>query len=125
MRISKLVIIVFFVGLTGFNLSSTFDFRNPSITVSSEIIEETSQGKILILSLSLCSSDNLESFSIQPDVEGLNQDSELQYVFNNTTKQASVNYYFSAPDNLDKVNLTMKLKDAAKESTKIKEVRIN
>ncbi len=125
MKISKISILFIMLALTGFNVSSSFDFNNPSVTVSSEKVEETEKGKVVILSLSLCSSANLESFQITPDKPGLNADSELKYVFNTITKQASVNYYFSVPENVTEVSFTMTLNDTDRKTIKIREVVIN
>ncbi len=124
MKINKLIIIVLFIGLSGFNLSTAFDFRNPSVTIRSESIEETNTGKVIVFSVSLCSSENLESFKITPDVAGVNSDSNLQYIFNGSTRQASVNYYFSVPEDLETVNFTLELKDAQKKTVKQKSVKL-
>lgn len=123
MKINRLIILILFVGLTGFNLGTTFDFHSPSITVSDQVIEQTNTGKVVILSLSLCSSENLESFSIKPDKAGLNNDSDLEFIFNNNSKQASVNYYYSVPEDVKELKLNLSLKDAA-ELTK-RQINVN
>ncbi len=124
MKISKFVIISLFIGLTGFSISSTFDFNNPSVTIISENIEESDAGKVIVISINLCSSANLERFSITPNIKGLNEDSELEYVFNSVTKQALVNYYYSVPSDVSKVNFIMTITDTDGKTEKYNEVEI-
>jgi len=124
MKISKFVIISLFIGLTGFSISSTFDFNNPSVTIISENIEESDAGKVIVISINLCSSANLERFSITPSIKGLNEDSELEYVFNSVTKQALVNYYYSVPSDVSKVNFIMTITDTDGKTEKYNEVEI-
>jgi len=124
MKINKLVILIIFIGLTGFNLSSTFDFNNPSITISSESIEETGTGTVVVFSVSLCSSESLEKFKITPTVKGLNSDSDLTYIFNRSTKQASVNYYYSVPEGTKDIGFTLELKDAVNETIVKKSIKL-
>ncbi|MEA2042647.1 MAG: hypothetical protein U9N85_08865 [Bacteroidota bacterium] len=99
MKISWLILIVLFFGLTAFNLNVTFDGNNPSVkvdiyTISNPLAEED----VIRFSIRLCSADNLENFSIVPFVQDKNN-SALHYSFNHNVKQASINYFYTVSKN--------------------------
>ena len=127
MKISWLIILISFIGLTAFNLNDTFDGNNPSVKIDFESEQNSfSKGDIVRISIRLCSAENLESFSVEPDFLG-NENSSLKYSFNNNTKQASINYFYTVPENIKnkKISFTFILKDNNNITEKTKSIKIN
>ena len=127
MKLNWLVIIIFFVILSAFNIKSTFEFSNSSVRILSEEVNVSKKGDVIVFSLSLSSANNLQSFSVTPDIVGLNPDSELKYTFNNSTKQATVNYFYAIPENLDKnqeITFKFTLQDSKKTYISEKNVKL-
>lgn len=115
MKFNWLIIIIFFVIVSAFSFSGTFEMNNPSVKIISEKPDIYNSGDIIVFSVKLCSSDNLQSFLIIPDIPGSNEDSELRYTFNENSKQATVNYFYVVPQNINvvkKISFKFILQDA-------------
>ena len=126
MKISWLIILFSFIGLTAFNLNDTFDGNNPSVKVDFESDRNHfEKGEIVRISIRVCSADNLESFSVDPELLG-DDNSSLKYSFNNNTKQAFINYFYTVPENIqrDKINFTFILKDNNNQTIKTEQIKI-
>lgn len=127
MKISWLIILILFLALSAFNISSTFDGNNPSVKISMEDGErEYRAGEIIRFSIRICSADNLESFVINPELLN-DENSNLKYSFNSNTKQASINYFYTVPKDISgrDIRFSFKLKDNSNEINKVMQIRIN
>jgi hypothetical protein len=113
MRINWIILLIAFLGLTAFNLTTTFDSGNPSVKVSADqnFISQQS-GDIIKFTVEICSAENLESFKIEPDFLG-EENTALKYHFNSNSKQASVIYFYTIPTDFDKreINFSFSLED--------------
>lgn len=127
-KVKQIIVILIFVGLTAFNISGTFELNNPSMKINEEDVNIKQVGDMVIYTISLCSSNNLKSFSVSPSVSGLNTDSQLKYVFNGTTKHATINYFYAVPKNykeLKKIKFNFELQDSRSVVVREKEVLFN
>jgi cytochrome c-type biogenesis protein CcmE len=127
MKLNGLAIIISFVSLTAFNLINTFDFNNPSIKIVSEKKTESKPGETIVYSLMLCSPENLVNFSVTPSIKGSNDDSELKFDFDENTKQASLNYFYVVPDNVQEkkqIEINFLLRDKKSETLKKEIIKI-
>jgi hypothetical protein len=126
MRINWIILLTLFLGLTAFNLTTTFEPGNPSVKVSTEkdFISQQS-GDIIKFSVEICSAENLESFNIEPDFLG-EENTALKYHFNSNTKQASVIYFYTIPTGSEKreINFTFSLEDNSGIFNKSQKIRI-
>jgi hypothetical protein len=128
MKTNVLIILIGFVSLTAFNLAGTFDLNNPSIKIIVDKHGEVKKGETIVFSVMLCSPNSLVNFSIKPNILGSNPDSQINFDFDENTKQASLNYFFIVPDNLKgKKNLEFEfhLKDINSETVKKEVIVIN
>ncbi len=102
--------------------------NNPSVKIIYEKFETNKRsGDIIVFSVKLCSSNYLQTFSILPDIPGLNEDSELKYIFNGKSKQATVNYFYIVPKNIDnikKISFEFVLQDSNNKIIKEKNISI-
>ncbi len=125
MKFSWLILCIVFVVLSAFNYSDAFELNNPSVKIISEEINTDSPGDVIVFSVRLCSTNNLQSFTVTPDIPGLNDDFELNYDFSENIKQATVNYFYAVPKNvkeLKKIKFKFVLQDSNNNITKVKEI---
>lgn len=127
MKLKYLSIAIIFVILTAFNISNTYELAKTTINITVEEANINKAGDMVIFSVSLYSSDNLQSLSITPSNIGLNEDSMLKYTFNNSTKYATINYFYVVPANykdLSEISFNFKLESGNKMIEKTKRIKI-
>jgi len=97
MKLRVIILLILFIGASGFNIIKTFELNNPSLKIVLEDCKNNKAGDMIIYSVRLCSVDNLKTFSISPNIKGENEDSFVKFEFDENTKQAVLNYYYIIP----------------------------
>jgi len=125
MKTNWLIILLIFVAGSTINLGSTLRYGNPSIEFINKNEFEGKNKDVFIYSIKLRSSEKLVNFKVNPSVKGLNNDSEFEFLFDEDTHQAVVNYLYVLPEeiNIDEVVITFTLTDSKETNIKKKVIR--
>ena len=127
MKSNWLIILLVIVAGSTINLGSTLRFGTPSIEFvgNEEFIGKN--GDVFIYSIKLRSNDKLVKFDVIPSIVGGNQDSEFNYVFDENTNQAFVNYLYVLPEDVEGISevvLKFKLSDSKELNIRTKVIKI-
>jgi len=127
MRTNVLIISLLFITLSAFTLQNSFNINAPSMKIESKI-GAFKPGDVVYYTINICSSDFLEYFEVSPDIIGSNNDSKVNFNFNQDTKVATINYFYVIPENIkdiEKINISFIIRDRNKERVIEKEIFIN
>ncbi|MEN8121441.1 MAG: hypothetical protein ABFS35_13905 [Bacteroidota bacterium] len=128
MKSSWLIILLIIVVGSTINLGSTLKFGTPSIELVGNEEFAGKNGDVFIYSIKLRSNENLINFKVVPSIIGKNKDCEFNYVFDENTNQAFVNYIYVLPEDVEdisKVILTFALSDSKESNIRKKVININ
>lgn len=128
MKSSWLIILLIIVVGSTINLGSTLRFGTPSIELVGNEEFVGKNGDVFIYSIKLRSNENLINFKVVPSITGKNQDSEFNYVFDENTNQAFVNYIYVLPEDVEDISnviLTFTLSDSKESNIRTKVININ
>ncbi|RLD66447.1 MAG: hypothetical protein DRI95_06730 [Bacteroidetes bacterium] len=128
MKSSWLIILLIIVVGSTINLGSTIKFGTPSIELVGNEEFAGKNGDVFIYSIKLRSNENLINFKVVPNIIGKNQDCEFNYVFDENTNQAFVNYIYVLPEELEDISeviLTFTLSDSKESNIRTKVININ
>jgi len=126
MKLNILIISLFFIILSAFTFQNSFNINAPSIKIETNNNVYKS-GEIVYFTINICSSEYLEYFEVTPEIIGSNNDSKVNFNFNQETKAATINYFYVIPENLrdiEKINISFIIRDKNKERTVEKEIFI-
>ena len=127
MKSNWLIILLIIVAGSTINLGSTLKFGTPSIEFVGDEEYTGKNGDVFIYSIKLRSNDNLVKFNVVPSIVGENLDCEFDYVFDENTNQAFVNYLYVLPkdaDDISEVVLTFTLSDSKESNIRTKVINI-
>ena len=127
MKSNWLIILLIIVAVSTINLGSTFKFGTPSIEFVGNEEFTGKNGDVFIYSIKLRSNENLVKFNVIPSIMGENLDCEFNYVFDENTNQAYVNYLYVLPkdvENINEVVLTFMLSDSNESNIRTKIINI-
>jgi predicted metallo-beta-lactamase superfamily hydrolase len=127
MKSNWLIILLVIVAGSTINLGSTMRYGNPSIEFVQNNEFGGKNGDVFIYSIKLRSNEKLLNFKVAPSIKGLNNDSEFDYLFEENTHQAVVNYFYVLPESVssDEVVLTFTLTDSKESNVKTKVIKIS
>jgi hypothetical protein len=127
MKSNWLIILLVIVAGSTINLGSTLRYGNPSIEFVQNNEFGGKNGDVFIYSIKLRSNEKLLNFKVAPSIKGLNNDSEFDYLFDENTHQAIVNYFYVLPEsvNSDEVVLTFTLTDSKESNVKTKVIKVS
>ncbi len=127
MKSNWLIILLVIVAGSTINLGSTLRYGNPSIEFVQNNEFGGKNGDVFIYSIKLRSNEKLLNFKVAPSIKGLNNDSEFDYLFEENTHQAIVNYFYVLPEsvNSDEVVLTFTLTDSKESNVKTKVIKVS
>ena len=127
MKSNWLIILLVIVAGSTINLGSTLKFGTPSIEFVGNEEFSGKNGDVFIYSIKLRSNDNLVNFNVIPSVIGENQDCKFNYVFDENTNEAFVNYLYVLPEDandIKEVVLTFMLSDSKESNIRTKVINI-
>ncbi len=127
MKSNWLIILLVIVAGSTINLGSTLKFGTPSIEFVGNEEFSGKNGDVFIYSIKLRSNDNLVNFNVIPSVIGENQDCKFNYVFDENTNEAFVNYLYVLPEDandIKEVVLTFMLSDSKESNIRTKVISI-
>ena len=127
MKSNWLIILLVIIAGSTINLGSTLRFGTPYIEFvgNEEFIGKN--GDVFIYSIKLRSNDNLVKFNVVPSIVGENLDCEFNFVFDENTNEAYVNYLYVLPkdvDDISEVVLTFMLSDSKEQNIRTKVINI-
>jgi len=127
MKSNWLIILLIIVAGSTINLGSTLRDGNPSIDFFQKNEFSGKNGDVFVYSIKLRSNENLLNFKVNPSIKGLNTDSEFDYLFDENTHQAVVNYFYVLPEGVDsdQIVLTFTLTDSKESNVKTKVIKIS
>jgi hypothetical protein len=127
MKSNWLIILLIIVAGSTINLGSTMRYGNPSIEFFQNNEFSGKNGDVFVYSIKLRSNENLLNFKVTPSIKGENSDSEFDYLFDENTHQAVVNYFYVLPDGKDvnEVVLTFTLTDSKESNVKTKIIKVS
>jgi hypothetical protein len=126
MKSNWLIILLVLVAGSTINLGSTLRYGNPSIEFIQNNEFEGKNKDVFIYSIKLRSNEKLVNFKVNPSLKGQNNDSEFEYLFDENTHQAVVNYLYVLPEGVDngEVVLTFTLTDSKESNIKTKIINL-
>ena len=127
MKSNWLIILLVIVAGSTINLGSTLKFGTPSIEFVGNEEFSGKNGDVFIYSIKLRSNDNLVNFNVIPSIIGENQDCKFNYVFDENTNEAFVNYLYVLPEDandIKEVVLTFMLSDSKESNIRTKVISI-
>jgi hypothetical protein len=126
MKSNWLIILLVIVAGSTVNLGSTLRYGNPSIEFIQHNEFDGKNKDVFIYSIKLRSNEKLVNFKVNPSLKGLNSDSEFEYLFDENTHQAIVNYLYVLPEGVDEgeVILTFTLTDSKESNIKTKVINL-
>jgi uncharacterized protein YihD (DUF1040 family) len=126
MKSNWLIILLVIVASSTINLGSTLKYGNPSIEFIQNKEFDGKNRDVFIYSLKLRSNEKLVKFKVDPSIKGLNKDSEFNFLFEDNTHQAVVNYFYVLPEGIDseEVVLTFTLTDSKESNVKTKVIKV-
>ncbi len=127
MKSNWLIIMLIIVAGSSINLGSSMRYGNPSIEFLQNNEFSGKNGDVFVYSIKLRSNENLLNFKVAPSIKGQNVDSDFEYLFNENTHQAVVNYFYVLPVGVDlnEVVLTFSLTDSKECNIKTKIIKIS
>lgn len=127
MKSNWLVILLIVVASSTINLGSTLRYGNPSIEFVQNNEFGGKNGDVFIYSIKLRSNEKLLNFKVEPSISGRNHDSDFDYLFEENTHQAIVNYFYVLPEGVDsdEVVLTFTLTDSKESNVKTKIIKVS
>jgi len=127
MKSNWLIIMLVIVAGSTINLGSTLRYGNPSIEFINNNEFGGKNGDVFIYSIKLRSNEDLLNFKVNPSIKGLNSDSDFDFLFDEKTHQAVVNYFYVLPEgiNSDEVVLTFTLTDSKESNVKKKIIKVS
>lgn len=127
MKSNWLIILLVVVAGSTINLGSTLRYGNPSIEFIQNKEFDGKNSDVFIYSIKLRSNEKLLNFKVIPSVRGLNSDSEFNFLFEENTHQAVVNYLYVLPEGVDEgeVVLTFTLTDSKESNMKTKIINLS
>jgi len=128
MKSNWLIILLVIVAGSTINLGSTLKFGTPSIEFVGNEEFTGKNGDVFIYSIKLRSNEKLVKFNVVPSIIGENHDCEFNYVFDENTNQAFVNYLYVLPgdvEDINKVVLTFTLSDSKESNIRTRVININ
>jgi hypothetical protein len=127
MKSNWLIILLVVVAGSTINLGSTLRYGNPSIEFIQNKEFDGKNSDVFIYSIKLRSNEKLLNFKVIPSVRGLNSDSEFNFLFEENTHQAVVNYLYVLPEGVDEgeVVLTFTLTDSKETNMKTKIINLS
>jgi hypothetical protein len=117
MKTNWLIILFVFITTSAFNIGNRFEFKNPSINIQIEKSITKQNSRVIIFYLNFYSNENLKKLKINPSIKGANDDSQIDFVFDENSHQGTMCYYYVVPSNFDssnKITLTFTLEDSNK-----------
>jgi hypothetical protein len=127
MKSNWLIIMLIIVAGSSINLGSSMRYGNPSIEFFKNNEFSGKNGDVFIYSIKLRSNENLLNFKVTPSIKGQNSDSDFDYLFNENTHQAVVNYFYVLPEGVDlnEVILTFTLTDSKESNIRTKVIKVS
>jgi hypothetical protein len=127
MKSNWLIILLIIVAGSTINLGSTMRYGNPSIEFFQNNEFSGKNKDVFVYSIKLRSNENLLNFKVIPSIKGQNSDSEFDYLFDENTHQAVVNYFYVLPEGIDQneVVLTFTLTDSKESNVKTKIIKVS
>ena len=127
MKSNWLIILLIIVAGSTINLGSTLRYGNPSIEFIQNNEFGGKNGDVFIYSIKLRSNEKLLNLKVNPSIKGINNDSEFDYLFEENTHQAVVNYFYVLPEGVDsdEVVLTFTLTDSKESNVKTKVIKVS
>jgi len=127
MKSNWLIILLIIVAGSTINLGSTLRYGNPSIEFFQNNEFSGKNGDVFVYSIKLRSNENLLNFKVIPSIKGENIDSEFDYLFDENTHQAVVNYFYVLPVGVDsdQIVLTFTLTDSKESNIKTKVIKVS
>jgi len=126
MKSNWLIILLVVVAGSTINLGSTLRYGNPSIEFIKNVEFDGKNKDVFIYSIKLRSNEKLVNFKVSPSVKGQNNDSQFEFLFDENTHQAIINYLYVLPDEVDnsEVVLTFTLTDSKESNIKTKVINL-
>jgi hypothetical protein len=126
MKSNWLIILLIFVAGSTVNLGSSLRYGNPSIEFMRNNEFEGKNNDVFTYSIKLRSNEKLVNFKVSPSIKGQNKDSEFEFLFDENTHQASVNYMYVLPEevNSGEVVITFTLTDSKESNIKTKIINL-
>jgi len=126
MKSNWLIILLIFVSGSTTNLGSTLRYGNPSIEFVQNNEFEGKNNDIFIYSIKLRSNEKLVNFKVNPSIKGQNNDSQFEFLFDENTHQAILNYLYVLPAGVDngEVVITFTLTDSKESNIKTKVIKL-
>ena len=127
MKSNWLIILLIIVAGSTINLGSTMRYGNPSIEFFQNNEFSGKNKDVFVYAIKLRSNENLLNFKVIPSIKGQNSDSEFDYLFDENTHQAVVNYFYVLPEGIDQneVVLTFTLTDSKESNVKTKVIKVS
>jgi hypothetical protein len=126
MKSNWLIILLIFVAGSTINLGSTLRYGNPSIEFVRNNEFEGKNNDVFIYSIKLRSNEKLLNFKVNPSIKGQNNDSQFEFLFDENTHQAILNYMYVLPEGVDngEVVITFTLTDTKESNIKTKVIKL-
>jgi hypothetical protein len=126
MKSNWLIILLVVVAGSTINLGSTLRYGNPSIEFIKNVEFDGKNKDVFIYSIKLRSNEKLVNFKVSPSVKGQNNDSQFEFLFDENTHQAIINYLYVLPEEVDnsEVVLTFTLTDSKESNIKTKVINL-
>jgi hypothetical protein len=126
MKSNWLIILLVVVAGSTINLGSSLRYGNPSIEFIKNVEFDGKNKDVFIYSIKLRSNEKLVNFKVSPSVKGQNNDSQFEFLFDENTHQAIINYLYVLPDDVDnsEVVLTFTLTDSKESNIKTKVINL-
>jgi len=123
MKINWLIILVFFILLSAFNLRNSFDFKSPSIKIETKDAVYKA-GDVVFFTINICATEYIDSFKITPEVIGKNKDSEVIYNFDFNTKTVTISYFYVIPEitQISSINIIFLVNDKSNDNLVVKKI---
>lgn len=114
MRFSGLVIFVI-IGITSMLFTKNYMKSDMlELEVEQNSILPAMQGDVVSYTFKIKSGKDLRCVDIKPSIKGANEDCFVEYNFDETTKTATINYFYSLPEGasmIDSITLSLKVTD--------------
>lgn len=126
MKIKLVVILLLFIVLCAFSLNNSLEVNAPTMKI--DMTDKIYQpGDIVYYTINICSVDYLDYFEVTPEILGCNNDSHVNFNFENETKAATINYFYVIPENLkdvENIEISFLIRDGNNEKILKKEIKL-
>jgi hypothetical protein len=115
MKINTFMMIIITCASLALIYSCASETEKPDIKIQSNSVLPGSKGDVISYIIKFTSKDCLKKLNISPSVLGSNEDSQLEYIFDENSHIVTINYFYVIPDNLINVStitLTLTVTDA-------------